>query len=320
MRCAVAGRCCSSSSPIGGSVSICFGGDGAVAGRPFPGTTLPPFTVVALLPGGVLPDGGTAPWKSTEGSFRNAGRWWWSDLPFLWHLFSYHLEFQLHCQLCHRLQFRASSSPPLLLWLWWAVMHSALRLRLHLSPVWTLQVSLLPHHRLWLFWQRSEAVVEQLRVADVAHLAHSIRSLFQRIPWSRRAASFSLPSQTDRTLPWSTWVRPDQWHVEERASHPNTSTAFPDIRKHCLGHLDRPRPCSKPIAPSLYYCPPFLSAYFDQGRKIQLEDFLGQCGLCSHGEALGEKLVCRLSNDRCLVGQDDNGSLCHLFEIRLNKR
>jgi hypothetical protein len=42
------------------SVSIgCFDGDGAVVGRPFPATDLPPFTVVAAaaLPEGVLPDG-----------------------------------------------------------------------------------------------------------------------------------------------------------------------------------------------------------------------------------------------------------------------
>jgi hypothetical protein len=55
MRCAVAGRC---SSCVSESVSVgCFGGDGAVDGRPFPETAFPPFTVVAAaLPGGVLPD------------------------------------------------------------------------------------------------------------------------------------------------------------------------------------------------------------------------------------------------------------------------
>jgi len=41
-----------------------LGGDGAVVGRPFPGTGRPPFTVAAAFPGGVLPVGGTFPLTS----------------------------------------------------------------------------------------------------------------------------------------------------------------------------------------------------------------------------------------------------------------
>lgn len=70
MRCAVAGRWFSSCCPIvvvSDVVSTCcFGGDGAVAGRPFPATGRPPLTVdeaplaAEALLGGVLPDAGPA--------------------------------------------------------------------------------------------------------------------------------------------------------------------------------------------------------------------------------------------------------------------
>ena len=61
----------------------------------------------------------------------------------------------------------------------------------------------------------------------------------------------------------------------------------------------------------------FDHSYFDQCWQIDLENFLRQCRLCSHGKAFGEKLFCALPNDRCLVCQNSDCQFWHLLEICL---